>query len=228
MSEQAGGRSVIGPPSSLDAEFVSDTLRLSQARTATAISRAAAHRRAQPNGWWGMALFLCSEVTLFGTLIGSYFYLDFKDARWPPAGISEPSTLKPSVSTGVLVAMSIPLWLAVRQARAGRKGHVLGLITLAFWVQLAYLGFQIWQLIGNLHHFLPHSSAYGSIYYTLLVAHHAHVLFGLVLDVSVFAFVAIRGLDNYWLIGVRGLAMYWYVVNGLAVAVLLTTLSPSL
>ena len=28
-------------------------------------------RRAKPNGWWGMALFVATEATLFGTLIGS-------------------------------------------------------------------------------------------------------------------------------------------------------------
>ena len=47
-------------------------------------------RRAQPSGWWGMVLFLCSEVTLFGTLIGSYFYLNFGARRWPPPPIRRP------------------------------------------------------------------------------------------------------------------------------------------
>ena len=42
------------------------------------------------------------------------------------------------------------------------------------------------------------------------------------------AYVAARGLTNYWLIGVRGVALYWHVVNVLAVLVVLTQLSPSL
>jgi len=44
----------------------------------------------------------------------------------------------------------------------------------------------------------------------------------------VLAYVAARGLTNYWLIGVRGVALYWHVVNVLAVLVVLTQLSPSL
>jgi hypothetical protein len=40
--------------------------------------------------------------------------------------------------------------------------------------------------------------------------------------------VVISGLTNYWLIGVRGIALYWYVVNAIAVLVVLTQLSPSL
>jgi hypothetical protein len=40
--------------------------------------------------------------------------------------------------------------------------------------------------------------------------------------------VARKGLTNYWLTATRALALYWYVINGLAVLVLLTQLSPSL
>ena len=29
-------------------------------------------RVAKPNGWWGMVVFVATEATLFGTLIGSY------------------------------------------------------------------------------------------------------------------------------------------------------------
>ncbi len=64
---------------------MSDTPRVTRstaAFTAAAAGRVSRQRQAQPSGWWGMALFLCSEVTLFGTLIATYFYLDF-DA---PAG----------------------------------------------------------------------------------------------------------------------------------------------
>jgi len=42
---------------------------------------------ARPNGWWGMAVFVATEATLFGTLIGSYFYLRFHAVEWPPAGV---------------------------------------------------------------------------------------------------------------------------------------------
>jgi heme/copper-type cytochrome/quinol oxidase subunit 3 len=40
--------------------------------------------------------------------------------------------------------------------------------------------------------------------------------------------VAVGGLNNYRLIGVRAVSLYWYVVNVLAVLVVLTQLSPSL
>jgi heme/copper-type cytochrome/quinol oxidase subunit 3 len=185
-------------------------------------------RIAQPSGWWGMALFLCAEVTLFGTLISSYFYLDFDAHKWPPSGIAPPSVVLPLVATGGLVALTLPLWLAARAARAGRRGRVLALLAFSILVQLGYLAGQVLLMRHDLHHFTPKGSAYGSIYYTLLVAHHAHVALGILIELVVFGFVAIRGLTNYWLIATRGVVLYWYVVNAMAVLVVLTQLSPSL
>jgi heme/copper-type cytochrome/quinol oxidase subunit 3 len=202
--------------------------RSSAAFSAAAAGRVARGRQAQPNGWWGMALFLCAEATLFGSLMATYFYLDFQSRRWPPAGIKSPSVVLPLVGTAALVASTVPMWLAARRARDGRRGPVIGLISLAVIVQCCYLALQILLFAHDLRSFKPSGSAYGSIYFTLLAAHHAHVLLGILINLTVLAFVCIRGLTNYWLIGVRVAALYWYVVNALAVLVILTVLAPSL
>src|SRR5581483_9364798 len=95
--------------------------RSMSAQKAVAAARGARTHRAAPNGIWGMALFLCSEVTVFGTLLATYFYLDFEAHRWPPAGIKPPGTLWPSVATAWLVLATAPMWLASRAARAGNR-----------------------------------------------------------------------------------------------------------
>jgi cytochrome aa3-600 menaquinol oxidase subunit 3 len=205
-----------------------EVTRSTAAFSAAAAGRVARQRMAQPSGWRGMALFLCAEATLFGTLISSYFYLDFDSHRWPPAGVKAPSVLLPFIGTGVLVATSIPRWLAVRSSRAGGRRSVIWLIAFSATVQLCYLALQILLFRHDLNDFSPEGSAYGSIYFTLLATHHAHVLLGILLDLSVLWFVWLRGLTNYWLIGVRGLALYWHVVNAIAVFVVFTQLSPSL
>ena len=189
--------------------------------------RLAQRRQALPNGVWGMALFLCSEVTIFGTMIGSYFYLEFGVHHWPPLGIAPEKVADPSIATGVLVLTSIPMWFAARAARAGARRTVLSAVALALVVQAAYLGVQVALMIHDLHNFSPKGTAYGSIYYTLLGTHHAHVLLGCLLDLAVLWFVWRKGLTNYWLTATRNLALYWYVINTLAVFVLLTQLSPS-
>jgi heme/copper-type cytochrome/quinol oxidase subunit 3 len=206
----------------------SQVTRSSSAFSASAAGRVASRRMAQPNGWWGMALFLCAEATLFGTLISSYFYLDFDAHRWPPAGIKAPSVVLPLVATGVLVALTVPTWLSARAARAGVRRQVIWLIALITVVQLCYLALQILLFRHDLLDFSPQDTAYGSIYFTLLAADHAHVLFGILLNLAILWFVIYRGLTNYWLIGVRGLALYWYVVNVITVLVVFTQLSPSL
>jgi heme/copper-type cytochrome/quinol oxidase subunit 3 len=185
-------------------------------------------RRAQPNGWWGMALFLCAETTLFGTLLATYFYLDFRAAHWPPPGIKAPSVVLPFVAAAVLVATSAPMWLAARSSRAGRRARAAWLILLALGVQCCYLAVQALLFRHDLRQFVPSQSAYGSIYFTILATHHAHVALGALLDIGVLWQLSRRGLSNYWLIGVRALALYWYVVSVLAILVVFTQLSPSL
>ena len=198
------------------------------AEDAAAAARVARERRSQPNGWWGMALFLCSEVTLFGTLLGTYFYLDFDAPVWPPPGIRPPAVLLPLLATAVLVATSIPLLLAARAARGGARRRASWLLAGALVVQCGYLAGQILLYAHDLRQFTPQDNAYGSIYFTLLTTHHAHVLLGILLDALVLWRVATGGLNNYRLIGVRTVALYWHVVNVLAIVVVLTQLSPSL
>jgi heme/copper-type cytochrome/quinol oxidase subunit 3 len=202
--------------------------RSAQASSSHAAAVVDRGRRAQPSGWWGMVLFLCSEVTLFGTLIGSYFYLNFGSHHWPPAGIKPPEITGPAVATAVLVG-TVPLMaLGAAAARRGRRASAMWWIAGAFVIQIAYLAAQVLLIRHDLRTFTPQGTAYGSIYFTLLFADHAHVLLGLLLNGAVLYKVARHGLTNYWLIGVRGLALYWYVVAGITVVVLFTVLSPSL
>jgi heme/copper-type cytochrome/quinol oxidase subunit 3 len=188
----------------------------------------ARRRQAAPNGIWGMALFLCAEVTLFGTFIGSYFYLDFNSHQWPPPGIKPPEVVLPLVATGWILLTLVPMWLSSLSARNGAREKAIAWLALALVTQAGYLAFQILLFRHDYNDFRPQGSAYGSIYFTLLAAHHAHVLLGLLLNAAVMWRLTFSGLTNYWLIGVRGLAIYWYVVGGLAIAVTLTQLSPSL
>jgi cytochrome c oxidase subunit III len=203
-------------------------MRSATAQTAGAAADAARRRRSQPNGWWGMVLFLCGETTLFGTLLATYFYLDFDARRWPPAGIERPAVLVPLVAAGLLLTTSIPMFLAARAARGGSRRLTIGLIAVALAVQCGYLTWQIFLFRDDLLKFSPKGSAYGSIYFTILAVHHAHVAFGLLLDVAVIWQLLARGLTNYWLTAVRTTALYWHVVNVLAILVVLTQLSPSL
>ena len=185
-------------------------------------------RRREPSlGWWGMALFVAAEATLFGVLVATYFYLRFKNLEWPPQGIPEPKLGVPLVLLGVLLVTSVPMQLALRAANARRLGAARLLLGLASIVQAGYFAMQVHEYAGDLGRFAPADHAYASIYYTLLGADHAHVALGLLLDLWLLAKLA-RGLTRYRLNALSAITFYWHAVNVLTIAVTLTILSPSL
>jgi heme/copper-type cytochrome/quinol oxidase subunit 3 len=198
-----------------------------EATAAGLAARVERRRRSAPRGVWGMALVIATEFTLFASLIASYFYLRFQVSTWPPAGIEAPSVTLPTVFTAVLVTSCLPIYGAVRMARASRRPAAWGLIAVAFAVQAAYLGLQLWLFVDDLNTFSPTGTAYGSIYFALLGIHHVHVAVGLLLDLWLLGVLAFR-LTNYRLLALRVIAMYWYFVASVAVFVLLTQLYPSL
>ena len=179
---------------------------------------------ARPNGWWGMVVFVATEATLFGTMIGSYFYLRFRAVEWPPAGVPAPHVTVPLVLTGVLVATSLPVAMSVSSARRGLAARAWIALLVALVVQSGYLAMQIHLFLDDLDKFSPQGSAYGSIYFTLLGAHHAHVAVALLLEAWLLVRLA-SGLTRYRLVGLKAVAFYVHFVNVLAVAVVAVQLS---
>lgn len=179
---------------------------------------AASRRLARPNGWWGMAIFVASEITLFAMVFGVYYYVRFQHDAWPPPGIPKPGVATPLILTLVLVATSIPLQLCYRAARAGRVSLAWWLLAVPVVVQLGYFAMQIRLFDDDLQKFGPSENAYGSVYYLLLGAHHAHVIVGILLE-AFLLYRLLKGLTNYRLIGLRSTVFFWHVVNVLAVLV---------
>jgi heme/copper-type cytochrome/quinol oxidase subunit 3 len=184
-------------------------------------------RRTVPAGWWGMAMLVASEATLFGVLFGTYAYLRFRAVQWPPPGIPEPEVLVPAILTGVLLTTSVPMALALRAGREGRVAAARWLVLAALVVQSGYFAMQIHQYLGDLSRFTPQDQAYGSIYFTLVGADHAHVALGLLFSLFLLAKLA-GGLTRYRVNALLAITFYWYFVNVLTLLVFLVQVSPSL
>jgi cytochrome c oxidase subunit III len=183
-----------------------------------------APRVARPNGWWGTAIFVATEATLFGTLFGTYYYLRFDSPRWPPAGIAPPELTVPLVLALVLAATAAPMALALEASRAGRLATARRFLLGALLVQAGVFAMQESLFQDDLAKFSPQSNAYGSIYFTLLGAHQAHVAVGLLLDVWLLAKLA-RGLTRYRLVGQQSITLYWYFIAVLSLLVVGAQLS---
>jgi heme/copper-type cytochrome/quinol oxidase subunit 3 len=190
------------------------------------IARARA-RRGPSAAVLGMAMFVATEATLFAIMIGTYFYLRFKNLQWPPPGVPEPKVLVPLVLLAVLVATSVPVQLAARAGREGRLRAVRGFLLLALVAQAVYLGLAVHDYAGDLKQFGPSDHAYGSIYYVLLGADHVHVGIGILFSAWLIAKL-VRGLTLYRYNALQAIALYWHAVNVLTVIVTLTLISPSL
>ncbi|HST16897.1 MAG TPA: cytochrome c oxidase subunit 3 [Gaiellaceae bacterium] len=188
---------------------------------------AARLQSSRPSGWWGMALFVTGEATLFGTLFGTYLYLRLQSRHWPPNGIPSPKWALPLVLTAILVSTSLPVHDALASARRGRLGRARAALLVAACVQVAYLVVTLTLYDHDLHRLEPSASAYASIYFTLLGAHAAHVAAGILLEVWLFLRL-LRGLTRYRLVGLQATAFYWHFVNALAVLVVAVQLSPLL
>lgn len=186
-----------------------------------------AARPGPSKAWWGMAMFVASESALFAMMIGSYFYLRFKNLHWPPQGIPEPKVVVPLVLLGVLLTTSAVMQLAVTAGRAGRLGRTRALLLLALVVQAGYFAMQVHEYAGDLTRFQPADHAYASIYYTLLGADHAHVAVGILFNLWLLAKL-LRGFTGYRLRALTAIAFYWHAVNAITVAVTLTVLSATL
>ena len=202
-------------------------MALARAGAGAAVTEAvvpARPRTASSNGWWGMVAFVATEATLFGVLLGTYFYLRVRAVHWPPPGTPAPKVVLPLVLAGVLAATTIPIFLASRAASAGLARRTQAFFFVALVVQSVYFGIQIHEMASDLDRFTPQQSSYGSIYYTLLGAAHTHVAVGILMSMWL-VLRLVTGLTRYRLAAVRAIAFYWYAVAviGVVVALCLAT-----
>jgi len=178
----------------------------------------------RPTAWWGMTILIASEATLFGTFIGTYYYLRFKTPTWPPGGIPEPKLVVPLVMLAVLVSTSIPMRLAATAARTGRLAATRLLLAVALIVQIGYFAYEVHDFSDQLRRFDITRNAYSSIYYTLLGADHAHVALGILFNLWLLGKLA-TGLTTYRVNATQAITWYWHAVNVITLAVIGTLLS---
>jgi len=183
-------------------------------------------RRGLPNGVLGMLTLIATEAALLGTLLAVYFYLELRSVRWPPPGIDTGSMTIPIALTVVLVLTTVPMVMAAVAARRGRRTVAWWLVAGATVVQGGYLAWQLVLFTDALDRFSPGATAFGSIYFTLLGAHHAHVAVGLLLNLWVLLRLA-YGLTRYRVLTVQCVALYWLFVNAFAILVTLAELTAS-
>lgn len=130
-------------------------------------------------GTWAIALTIATEATLFVCLFASYFYLENNKNRW---AIDEPPKLHYAfIMLAVLLSSSVVLHWGEKQVK--KQNYRTGRIAMGITILMG-LGFLALSALEYLDHWkelTPYSDSYGSIFYTIVSIHAAHVIVGLII-----------------------------------------------
>jgi cytochrome c oxidase subunit 3 len=159
--------------------------------------------------WWGTLGMMAIEGTVFALVVMCYFYLRSQSRVWP-MGVLPPDLLWGTAALIVMVASAVPNQLA---KKAGERYDVHGV---RLWLGVGVL-FGIALLTIRVFEFAAlnvrwDSNAYGSVVWTLLGFHTAHLatdwLDSVVLEVLFFT----GPLSGRRFVDVSENSMYWYFV----------------
>ena len=168
--------------------------------------------------WWGMAVLITTEATIFASLLSSYFYLQASSRQWPLGGIEAPELSKISLMTVVLLGSSGPLFWAEHGIRKGKQGQLKAGLILVILMGLSFFAFLTLYEYPELT-FGIRDNAYASIFYTTTAFHGAHVAGGLVM-LSVVLIKAFQGkFSAHRHVTVQVVGMYWHFVDAVWVFV---------
>src|ERR1700761_4501781 len=168
----------------------------------------------------GMALFIISEIMIFGAFFTAYFFIRVVGgAPWPATGDTLPK-LVAGFNTAILLSSSVTIHFAQESIKKNnRLGLQLGMV--ATWLLGAtFLFIQINEYVHI--GFSPQDSAQGSVFYGLTGLHGAHVTIGLML----LTFVTIRSFRGHYSAehhrGMEVPGIYWHFVDAMWIVVYFT------
>lgn len=168
-------------------------------------------RPSRPTAWWGMVGMIATEAVLFAGLLSSYFFVRAASPGWPQGGIARPELGLVVPFTAVLLASSIPLFVADAAARRGHWPLVRAMLALSFTLGAAFLGRQVveYRALG----FGIRDNAYASLFYVITGLHGLHVAFGLAVSVVVQAKAWTGRLTAERHLTLTVFSLYWHFVD---------------
>ncbi|MCZ4091331.1 cytochrome c oxidase subunit 3 [Sinorhizobium psoraleae] len=160
--------------------------------------------------WWGTCAFMLIEGSGFALAIAIYFYLFSLAPKWPIDAPS-PDLFAGTVLTLLLLASIVPNFLVSRWAKARALAKVrIGLIVMSL-LEAAPLALRIFEFPAM--HVSWDENAYGSIVWTLLGLHTAHIITDLIDTLVLTCLMFSRHGDNTRRYGdVEDNALYWNFV----------------
>ncbi len=161
--------------------------------------------------WWGNRFMIFAEGAAFAILAVSYFYIWWSFHAWPPRATHPPDLGVSSINLLVLAVSAAPFWNAARLALRHERPVLVGA-----WLALGVL-FGIGAIVLRVLEFPAlhtryDSNAYGSITWTILVVHLAHLLAGTLQTLLVALAMFVGPVDKKHYTDARVVAVYWYFI----------------
>ncbi|HEX5370165.1 MAG TPA: heme-copper oxidase subunit III [Dehalococcoidia bacterium] len=142
----------------------------------------------------GMALFIASEIMLFGGLFAAYFFVRTQATSWPPGDVeTRVGRELGAILTVILISSSILAHFGLLGLKRGNQAAFKIGLFLALVLGTIFIGGQIYEWFHLFDDGLNASSGvYGSTFFVITGFHGAHVIVGLCMLWVVFG----RALSN--------------------------------
>ena len=169
--------------------------------------------------YWGVILLSLTEGVLFLNLLYSYYYLWSISPEWPPGEVTPPSLWFVTIRTVALLSSSLTILFAEKALKRGDRRRVVVWVVVTVLLAAFFLAGHIHEFTILPTEFLWSDHAYGSLYYTILNFHGAHVAVGIL----IWLFVLVRlgrgayGPDDETQLSVA--SIYWHFVDAVWVVV---------
>ncbi|MGZ6110877.1 MAG: cytochrome c oxidase subunit 3 [Gemmatimonadaceae bacterium] len=161
--------------------------------------------------WWGNTLTIVIEAAGFAILIATYFYIRHNFDSWPPARTQLPDLPIPTLNVALLVVSILPMWYAAKLARARDKAKAIGallLVCAVFGMVAAILRMLEFKAVNTSWN----ANAYGTIVWSILSVHFAHIIAATFETLSIAVLVFARPVEEKSYLDVTANAVYWYFI----------------
>lgn len=161
--------------------------------------------------WWGNRLVISIEGAAFAILAVSYFYIRHNFAGWPPPRTPLPDLGVSTINLVVLAVSAAPFWNVARLAQRQERPLVVGAwLSLGVLFGIAAIVLRVLEFRALHTHF--YSNAYGSITWTILAVHLAHLLAGTLETMLVALVMFVGPVKKKRYADAAMMAAYWYFI----------------
>jgi cytochrome c oxidase subunit III len=171
--------------------------------------------------WWGNLWLLVIETTMFALLVASYFYVRLNFSHWPPPRVDRfpilynplPDLPMATANVIILLLLCVPALIADRACFTLNRRLVNLMLPILILLGLVSIALRFLEFPGL--HFRWDDNAYGSVVWTVLVTHLAHLIVATLETVLMVSWTFRYPLSLKHARDVRLTAIYWYWIAGM-------------